>query len=183
VELTVRGQPQLLAGTVTYVSGLADPRTHSSRVEVTLENSGGQLRAGQVAAVRLPRRELGAVVMVPLAAVIPLEKGHAVYVVGEGTVEEALSAEEIAALPRAALADPDRLKRSRPGLVALRREVKLDTSVLKNVGGVQQVRVAEGLAAGDRLIVEGQRLVGPGQPVEVVDGQKAAPPATAAGTR
>jgi hypothetical protein len=67
--------------------------------------------------------------------------------------------------------------------VALRREVKLDTSVLKNVGGVQQVRVAEGLAAGDRLIVEGQRLVGPGQPVEVVDGQKAAPPATAAGTR
>jgi hypothetical protein len=68
--------------------------------------------------------------MVPLAAVIPLESGHEVYIEQDSTAQP--------------------------------RSVKLGL-----IQGLL-VQVEEGLSAGDRLIVAGHRLVGPGQSIKVV---------------
>ncbi len=71
------------AGKVAYVSQLADRRTRATRVEILVDNAEKKLRSGLIAAVRLPRRTLSNVIMVPLDAVVPLEKGAAAYVVEE----------------------------------------------------------------------------------------------------
>ena len=91
VEAFTNGHRKVF-GTITYISELADEQTHSTRMEITVANNrvaGPQgaartpraLRSGQIVKVRLTRRVLKGVIMIPLAAVIPLESGHAVYVV------------------------------------------------------------------------------------------------------
>jgi HlyD family secretion protein len=57
---------------------------------------------------------------------------------------------------------------------AVRRDVVL-SSMIKTFDGVQYVRVASGLKIGDRLIVAGHRLVGPGQKVRVTEGASGSP--------
>jgi len=118
------------AGSISFISELADEQTRTSRVEITVDNRRRALRAGQIIRVRLSRGRLRDVVMVPLRAVIPEENGKSVYVEAGGKAQ--------------------------------RREVKL--------GFFQDldVQIVEGLEAGDRLIVEGFRFVGPDQPVRVV---------------
>jgi len=74
----LNGKP--LTGRITYISELADPRTRTSRVEITVDNHRRFLRSGQIVRVRLRRRILKEVVLVPLAAVIPMEEGKVVYV-------------------------------------------------------------------------------------------------------
>jgi multidrug efflux pump subunit AcrA (membrane-fusion protein) len=65
------------------------------------------------------------------------------------------------------------------GEEAVRREVVL-SSMIKTFDRVQYVRVLSGLKAGDRLIVNGQRFVGPGQKIKVVPGPDGKPaPSTA----
>ncbi len=77
-----------VVGEIKYISELAHPEALTTRVELEVDNvpgtgPGGKraLRSGQIVRVRLTRQILKDVIMVPLAAVIPLEKGHAVYVV------------------------------------------------------------------------------------------------------
>lgn len=70
-----------LTGPITFIGELADARTRSTPVEVTIENSDRSLRSGQIVRVRLTRRILKDVIMVPLLAVIPMEEGYAAYVV------------------------------------------------------------------------------------------------------
>lgn len=105
------------------------------------------LRAGQIVQVNLKLRTLHDAVLVPLKAVIPLEKGKVVYVVKDGRAE--------------------------------RRDVTL--------GFFREwdVLVLSGLAAGDKLIVKGQHLVGPGQRVKIVagDDQPATHPASPSASR
>ena len=69
-----------LVGTITYISELADQRTRTSRVEITMENQQRLLRSGQIVRVRMTRRILSDVLLIPLETVIPLEEGKAVYV-------------------------------------------------------------------------------------------------------
>ena len=76
-----------LVGTITYIGELADELTRTSRLEVTLDNREHHLRGGQIARVRLTRRILKNVIMIPLQAVIPLEHGKEVYVVEEGKAQ------------------------------------------------------------------------------------------------
>ncbi len=80
-----------LVGEIKYISELAHPEALTTRVEIEVKNTppagpDGKrpLRSGQIVRVRLTRRILKDVIMVPLAAVIPLEKGHAIYVVEDG---------------------------------------------------------------------------------------------------
>ncbi len=82
-----RGTERELEGAITYISELADTSTRSTRVEIAVENARGALRSGQIVRVRLTRRILRDVVMIPLAAVIPLENGKAVYVVQSDEAE------------------------------------------------------------------------------------------------
>ena len=69
-----------VAGQITYISELADAGTRTSRIEVTVPNPDFSLRSGQIVKVRLTRRVLNDVIMIPLDSVIPLENGHAVYI-------------------------------------------------------------------------------------------------------
>jgi len=128
------------AGEVTFISELADERTHTSRVEITVDNpqhsadgpkTTRHLRTGRIVRVRLTRRALDNVIMIPLRAVIPLETEQAVYVVVDGKAE--------------------------------RRKVVL--GIIKG----WDVQVVSGLSPGDRLIVAGHRYVAPGQPVREVE--------------
>ena len=84
ITADVKGVEKELAGTITYISALADQRTRSTRMEIALDNRDRFLRSGQIVDVRLKRRVLKDVIMVPLLTVIPLEEGKAVYVVEDG---------------------------------------------------------------------------------------------------
>ena len=76
-----------IVGEITYVSELADERTRSTKMEVTLDNRKRLLRSGQIVRVRLTRRMLTDVVMIPLRSVIPHESGKDVYVVEDGKAQ------------------------------------------------------------------------------------------------
>lgn len=67
-------------GSIGYVGTLADERTRTTRVEILVDNADRRLVSGQIVRARLVRRELADVVLIPLAAVIPAEEGHMVYV-------------------------------------------------------------------------------------------------------
>ena len=80
----IKGAEQSMAGTITFISELADPQTRSTRLEITVPNKEGLLRSGQIVRARLTRRILENVIMIPLLAVIPMEDSKAVYVVESG---------------------------------------------------------------------------------------------------
>jgi len=84
---TVTGREQTFAGTIAYISELADELTRTTRMEITVDNSRHLLRSGQIVRAKLTRRVLKDVIMVPLSAVIPLENGKAVYVVEAGKAQ------------------------------------------------------------------------------------------------
>jgi membrane fusion protein (multidrug efflux system) len=82
-----RDRPAVLTGTTTFISQVADAKTRSTRVEITLPNRARLLRSGQIVHVRLLRQTLQDAILIPLLAVIPLEDGRAVYVVESGKAE------------------------------------------------------------------------------------------------
>jgi len=81
IFVDVKGRQKSLVGTITFISELADQRTRSTRMEITLENKERFLRSGQIVLIRLTRRILKDAILVPLLAVIPMEQSKAVYVV------------------------------------------------------------------------------------------------------
>lgn len=134
-------RPIVLEGTVTYVSKIADPQTHSTRIEISVPNVNGHLRAGQMVNVRLTRQMLSRLVMVPLRSVIPLEEGKQVFVVEKiQKQDQSVTGQAVA------------------------RNVEL--GIIRG----ESVQVLSGLDEGDMLIVEGNRYVGQGQSVDVVNG-------------
>ena len=80
VHTTYQGKDKTLTGTITFISQLADELTRSTPMEITLDNKERCLHSGQIVQVVLTRQILKDVILIPLAAVIPLENGHAVYV-------------------------------------------------------------------------------------------------------
>ena len=147
VIFSPNGEDRTVRGSITYIGELADGATHSTRVEITVDNSGHALRSGQIVRAGLTRRILNGVIMVPLSAVIPMEDGKAVYVVDGGTPDRM----EVAGETMDVLA----------GAVARRCEVKL--GLIKE----RSVQITSGLKTGDLLIVAGHRFVAPGQKVTV----------------
>lgn len=83
----IKGVERSFEGTIAFISELADSRTRSTRIEVTLDNSERILRSGQIVRVGLTRRVLRDAIMIPLLAVIPMEDGKTVYVVGSSQAE------------------------------------------------------------------------------------------------
>lgn len=77
----------LCNGPLTYISAVADPGTKTIEAEITLDNRERVIRSGQIVRVRLNRKSLNNAIMVPLAAVIPLEQGKVVYVASNGVAE------------------------------------------------------------------------------------------------
>jgi membrane fusion protein (multidrug efflux system) len=80
VVAEVKGREVSLAGTTTFISQLADARTRCTHMEITVANQESLLRSGQIVHVRLTRQILKNAILIPLAAVIPMEDGKAVYV-------------------------------------------------------------------------------------------------------
>lgn len=77
----VKGREKSFAGTITFISRVADERTRSTRMEIAVLNRDGLLHSGQIVRARLTRQVLEDAILVPLLAVIPMETGYAVYVV------------------------------------------------------------------------------------------------------
>lgn len=75
-----KGQTRLLAGTISFISELANSQTRSTRMEIILDNKDRLLRSGQIVRVHLTRRIIKDAILIPLLAVIPMEDGMAVYV-------------------------------------------------------------------------------------------------------
>ena len=85
--LVAHGAARTLPGTITFISEIASAATRTTRVEITVDNADRGLRCGQIVRARLVRRILKDVIMVPLRAVIPLERAKAVYVARDGRAE------------------------------------------------------------------------------------------------
>jgi membrane fusion protein (multidrug efflux system) len=83
----VKGREVSVAGTITFISELADPQTRSTRMEIMLRNDDHRLRSGQIVQARLTRQVLQDVILIPLLAVIPMEEGKSVYVVESSKAE------------------------------------------------------------------------------------------------
>lgn len=77
-------EPKTLEGKITFISDLADEKSHTTRIEITVDNKDGLLRSGNFVEVYLVRRKLKNPVMAPFSAIIPLEDGHVVYVYEDG---------------------------------------------------------------------------------------------------
>ncbi|MFW6154215.1 MAG: efflux RND transporter periplasmic adaptor subunit [Planctomycetota bacterium] len=128
-----------VTGTIRFISAVADPATRTFRVEVKVPNDDGGIRPGMIVRVRLLRRVLEDILMVPLDAVIPLETDYEVYIAAGGGR-------------------------------AHRRIVSLRGALMQ--GQYVQARpptdpAQAGLEPGDKLIVEGHRLLGDGQRIRV----------------
>ncbi|MBN2589100.1 MAG: efflux RND transporter periplasmic adaptor subunit [Sedimentisphaerales bacterium] len=80
VHADFKGQEKVMNGDVTFISALADNLTRSTRIEITLANEEKCLHSGQIVSVVLTRQILKDVILIPLAAVIPMENGNSVYI-------------------------------------------------------------------------------------------------------
>ena len=135
---TYRRRIRTLDAAITFISKLSHPRSLTTQIEVKIDNSSGEFFSGQIVSIRLKRRELKNVIMIPMDSVIPLPQGN-------GQSKYA-----------AYVAEGD-LARRRTGLV-------IDLAFIEG----KNVRLVSGLKAGEKLIVAGHRYVGPGQTIRVV---------------
>ncbi len=115
-------------GEVLHISYRADPATRTYLARVAVENPQGDLRPGMIVRVALVRRELPAVIAVPLFSVVERNGARVVFVEEEG--------------------------------VARLRPVGFGPVI------GDRVVIAEGLAAGERLITEGQQFLTDGAAVK-----------------
>lgn len=79
-----RDDSREVAGEITYISELADENTHTTRMEISVDNRDRLLRSGQMVYAKLRRRTLKNVIMIPLRTIVPLEKGYVAYVSSNG---------------------------------------------------------------------------------------------------
>jgi len=87
IELPYEGQPNNLAGRVTFIAPFLDPKTRTVQVRMEFPNSGQMLKPEAFVNVRL-RRDLGPRLVVPKDAVMDTGKGQYVFVdKGEGYLE------------------------------------------------------------------------------------------------
>ncbi|MBT3200860.1 MAG: efflux RND transporter periplasmic adaptor subunit [Phycisphaerales bacterium] len=148
---TYQNQPRTLDAKITFISKLAHAQSLTTKIEVKVDNSAGEFFSGQIVSLRLKRRDLKNVIMIPMDSVIPLPQSsgqskYAAYVV------------------------EDKKAVRRTGLV-------IDLSFIEG----KNVRLVSGLKAGDKLVVIGLRQldasasypdIGPGQDVNVIVPEK-----------
>lgn len=71
-------------GTINFQASFIDPKLGTQQLRATLPNPDGQLLPGQFLRARISTGKLENVYRVPQAAVVQSEKGHMVWVMGEG---------------------------------------------------------------------------------------------------
>jgi len=75
-------------GRISYLSAVADVASRTTRVEIMVPNPDNELKSGQIVTVHMQRRTITEAIMIPLEAVISLEKGYRVYVVVNGVAKD-----------------------------------------------------------------------------------------------
>ncbi len=76
--------PLVLTAVVATISAEADPRSHTYRADIQLDNPEGRLRAGRIVRVEIDRPLPPGWVAVPIEAVIPRRGEYIVFVVTDG---------------------------------------------------------------------------------------------------
>jgi membrane fusion protein (multidrug efflux system) len=74
-------------GRIHYISAVADPASRTTRVEMVVPNSDGELKSGQIVTVHMERQTIPDAIMIPLSAAISLEIGYRVFVVENGLAQ------------------------------------------------------------------------------------------------
>lgn len=143
------GGTEIVKGTISYISQVGDSMTRTSRVEIAIDNADGKFRSQQVVRVRFTRQMLNNVVMIPLMAVIPLEEDRDVYHPESGLTNKQTTPVKVVYVEVDGKA----------------QQKKIEIGFLKGTA----VGVAGGLQTGDKVIVDGNRQISPGQAVQVTD--------------
>jgi RND family efflux transporter MFP subunit len=152
VQVTVDAYPdEVFRGTVYSIGIKADSRTHAFPVEVRLENEDGRLKSGMVAHVRLPIKDLGEVLTIPINAAVKIQAVDYVFVVQEVVEDTATVGEDGKPGP------PEKTTRLR----VQRRAVTLGPET------DHRVVVVEGLEAGEEIVTEGQQFLEDGSLVTI----------------
>jgi len=152
VQVTVDAYPdEVFTGTVYSIGIKADSRTHAFPVEVRLENPDGRLKSGMVAHVRLPIKDLGEVLTIPLNAVIKIQGVDYVFVVQEVVEDMPTIGED-----------------GKPGPPESATRLRVQRRVV-TLGPVsdQRVVVVEGLETGEEIVTEGQQFLDNGSLVTI----------------
>lgn len=140
---------EVFPGRIVRLGTELDPGARTLDVVAEIDNSDGRLRPGLSARLEVARRELTDALLLPLDAVVELGDRNVVYVVAGGR---------------------DGGTGNRPGgegATVLRAEQR--TVELGPVLGTDGVLITSGLAAGDRVLVGGQRRVSPGQRIRLAE--------------
>jgi len=138
MTVTTESLPGKFRGAVTLISPAADPRSRVFDVELTVDNPGHRLKPGMVASVQVPGQR---------------------------------PAESLPAIPMAAIVQ----SKENPGSITVFVVDQRDSRPTAHSRSVKLgeplgnlITVAEGLRAGERIIVQGATLVRDGEPVEIV---------------
>jgi len=132
-------QERTLDANITFISKLAHPRSLTTQIEVKIDNAEGEFFSGQIVKLRLKRREEKDVIMIPLDSVIPLPRDN-------GQLKYAAYVAE--------------------GNVARRcTGIRIDLAFIEK----KNVRLIEGLQAGQKLIYKGHRYVGDKQEINITN--------------
>ncbi|OGD72149.1 MAG: hypothetical protein A2Y64_03955 [Candidatus Coatesbacteria bacterium RBG_13_66_14] len=144
VLVTVDAYPDEVFKGVVYSIGIkADPRTHAFPVEVRLDNADGRLKSGMVAHVRLPIKDLGEVLTIPINAAVKIQEVDYVFVVQE-VVEDVTPVGED----------------GKPGPPEPTTRLRVEKRAV-TLGPVTDHRVVvlEGLEVGEEIVTEGQQFL------------------------
>jgi RND family efflux transporter MFP subunit len=144
VEVTVDAYPgEVFTGVVYSIGVKADSRTHAFPVEVRLENPDGRLKSGMVAHVRLPIKDLGEVLTIPINAAVKIQGVDYVFVVKEVPGDE-----------------PGPGGGEKPGSAEPTPKLRVEKRTV-TLGPVSDHRVVveEGLESGEEIVTEGQQFL------------------------
>lgn len=86
---------EAFAGSITYAGAVVDPDSRTFPVELTLPNPGGVIKPGMVADVSVTQGEMADAVVVPRQALVSMEDGQVVFVVGEAGGETVAAARRV----------------------------------------------------------------------------------------
>ncbi len=166
VEVSVDAYPEeTFIGVVHSIGVKTDPRTHAFPVEIFLDNPDGRLRSGMVAHVRLPIRDLGEVLTIPINAAVKIQGVDYIFVVRE-VVEE----------------KPGMGEDGRPGPSETQTLLRVDKRAV-TLGPVADHRVVvmEGLEPGEEIVIEGQQFLEDGSLITIPDRDGSAGPEPTSG--
>ncbi|MFC1552667.1 efflux RND transporter periplasmic adaptor subunit, partial [Candidatus Latescibacterota bacterium] len=89
VEITIDSIPdRIFEGKINYIAPEASPGVRTFLAEITIDNRDGALRAGTMGNAQIVRNVYEEALMVPINAITETQKGHMVFVLGDGDIVE-----------------------------------------------------------------------------------------------